>query len=157
MVLVAGHDKERNINAGLFDDIHHVLNEALHNIDGLGNADIVHALGIIGTKSCSHAACKKNRTDLLSTECLKTYFLKVLSVLLDLRDLHRPERTDLSSHLVAVRILRIADHREIGLVDLLKKGFLLLIGELIIIIKHVLLPVFFQFFLRILEIHCRPP
>ncbi len=48
MVLLAGHDKERNKRAvRLADNVHQILDQPLHDIDMSRNADIIHALGIV--------------------------------------------------------------------------------------------------------------
>ena len=153
MILVAGHDEERNRHSCFTDYVHQVLDQTLHNVDRFRDAYVVHAFGIIGTQPCSHAACKQYGADLLFPQRFQADLGKVFFVFLNLRDLHGSERGDLSSGLVAVRVSRIADDREISLIDLLQKSFLLLIRELVIIIKNVKLSIFFQFLSGILQIH----
>ena len=143
MVLIACHDKKRDRDARFADNVHHVLDEALHNIDRLCDPDVIHAFGIVGSEPCAHAARKKDRADLLFAQSLKTHLGEVLSLLLDLGDLHSSERRDLSSDLTAVRILCISDDREISFLDLIKKSFFLLISKFFVMIKNVKLSVFF--------------
>ena len=47
VVLVAGHDKEGNVDAGSADDVHEVFDQALHDVDRVCQADVIHALGIV--------------------------------------------------------------------------------------------------------------
>ena len=153
VVLVARHDKERHIHTRFADYIHQVLDQALHDIDRFGNTDIIHALGVVGTETGSHTSGQKHRADLACAQRGKADLSEVLLVLLDLADLHSAERLDLSSLLIAVRILRIADHGEIGLIDLFEEHFFLFIGKRVVMIEDVKLSILIQFFFCLFQIH----
>ncbi len=84
VILVAGHDKEREKAAGFLYYIHHVLNQALHDINRMGLADVIHALRIIRAKPCSHSSGQKNRTELTLTNELQSLAAVFRLLFLDL-------------------------------------------------------------------------
>ena len=144
MILLAGHDEERNVDTGLFDDIHKVLDQSLHDIDRFCNADIVHALGVIGSQPGPHTSGQKYSAHLVRSDRLKSDLGEMLSLFFDLRDLHCAEGRDLSPLLSAVRIFGIANDRKVSLIDLGEELILLRIRQFLKMIENMQLSVFFK-------------
>ena len=65
-------------------DFHQVIDQAFKDVQFTGQTHIVHALGIIGTQSGTHASGKKNSCYLALFNCVNTRPCKAVTICLDL-------------------------------------------------------------------------
>ena len=146
VVLVTRHDKERDKDpAGLVDDIHEVGDKALHDIDGVGESDVIHAFGVIRSKTGSHASGQKNSGDFSLPHCLQTDLVELFPASCDLIKFHRGDRGNIFLLCCCVLVLHILKDGKIRLLHLLKELRFLSLIELIIIFQDMKLSIFFQF------------
>ena len=86
MVFIACHNEKREKSSCLMDNIHHVLNKSLHDINRMRKTDVIHAFRIVRSQSCSHSAGKQNRSHLSCTNLLQSDGVIFLFSLLYLRN-----------------------------------------------------------------------
>ena len=145
VILVAGHDEERDCNAvRSVHDIHEVLDQPLHDIDVLRDADIVHALRIVAAEASPHAAREQYRADLRLLHGVDADPEELLLIGLDLVQFHRAQRGNLTACRQLIPVVYKVDHREIQSLDLIQQGALLLLIQLIKVAKRMLLAIFCQ-------------
>ena len=142
VVLFARHDIERDHPAGLVRDFHHVLDEALHDVDVLRDPDVIHALRVVGAEARAHAAREQHCCQLAFADRLQALCPEFIFSLFDLGEFHRADRGDLPPLDLPADVLRDG---EVGLRDLREKCFLLLVAQSIVVVQDVFLTACLKF------------
>ena len=154
MVLFAGHNKKLDIITRLLHNLHKIFYKSLENIHRLADSDIVHSLGCIGAKPCTHSSRKKDSAKLTRLDCLHSDTLKSFPSHIYLRYCHSLDRCNCAAF---SRLRRLSNHRKVRSVYLFNERISLLIRKFSIIFKYMLLPILLKLFHCLIIIHGYSP
>ena len=72
MVFIACHNEKREKPFCLMDNIHHILDKSLHDVNRMRKTNVIHAFRVVRPKSCSHSARKQNGSHLSCANLLES-------------------------------------------------------------------------------------
>ena len=147
MVLVAGHHEEMDPCVRLAHHLHQVVHQALEYIEFPGDADVIHALGVVRAKPGAHAPCQQHRGHLARPDGFDSGGGEGFPVGLDLRKLHGRKGSDDAPLQQLLLMLAGVQDVHVGAPYLLQQRRLSGRGQLVVVFQDMLLTVLFQFLL----------
>ena len=117
------------------------------------DSDIVHALGIVGSKTGAHAAGEKNGCNFPPADGIQTDLCKLIFAALNLIEFHRSDRRNLSRSEGGILVVNKLQDRKISILHLLQKLRLLFLVQFIIVLQDMKLSIFLKLTVRILVCH----